>query len=447
MASIFFPSTIPTTEASSKFNDTNSVEIDKLQLDGIVTGFPDQTYRPYQLVTRAEAATMIGRALKLNGTQRQTQFPDVPKNHFASGYIQSAAEAGIITGYANGTFALNNRLTREEMAHILTRAFQLNEKSVIVFADVYPSMGSFEAINKLATARITAGYPDGTFQPRKQINRLEFGLLLARAVYPHYRDQVNAAFLKPIFKVTVDAPSAITVRPEPSTNREEIGKLASGTATWIYKIIGSWAYVASEEMIGFVSVKHLKAKPTSTQLSGKTIVVDPGHGGKDPGASGNGLREKDLLLDVGILTRLNLQAAGAKVIMTRDSDVFITLDDRVTVANDAKADAFISVHANSASSSSAHGTETYWNSTYASKESHQLAETIQKHLITSLKTSDRGAKQANFRVITKTTMPSVLIELGFITSSIDAEKMKTDQFKQDAAKAILKGVTEFYANQ
>lgn len=444
LGSTLFTNGLNRTEASIVFNDTNRQEILHLEREGIVTGFPGRMYRPEQRVTRAEAATMIGRALQLNGEKRETQFPDVPKNHFASGYIQSAVEAGIITGYPSGFFGLNDHMTREQMAHLLTRAFELNERSVVVFSDVFPVMVSFEAINKLATSKITTGYPDGTFRPRNHINRLEFGLLLARALYPEYQGQVTAAFLQPMFEVVVDAPNGLNVRPDPSTTRAPLGQLAHGTETSVFLIIGNWAYVASEQMIGFVSLRHINAKPISNELAGKTLVVDPGHGGTDPGAIGHGLREKDLVLDVGILTRLKLQSAGARVVMTRDSDVFVTLDGRVAIAEQAKANAFISIHANSSTSSAAHGTETFWNSTFASKESRELAESIQKHLIKNLKTRDRGAKQANFRVITATTMPSVLVELGFISNQAEAERMKTDQFKQDAADAIFQGVIDFY---
>lgn len=432
------------TEANSSFTDVNKEEITQLEIDGIVTGFPGQTYRPNQLVTRGEAAAMIGRALKLNGEKRQTIFPDVPANHFASGFIQSAVDAQILGGYPNGTFGLNNSMTREEMAHILTRAFQLTETSVIVFSDVFPSMVSFEPINKLATSQITTGYPGGTFKPRNPITRLEFGILLARALYPEFQGQVNAAYLQPNYEVTIDAPNGINVYPDPSTNKKEIGKLAQGAETSIYVTFGSWAYVGSEEIIGFVPVKNVNAIATTNELEGKTIVVDPGHGGTDPGASGNGIIEKNLILDVGLLAKIKLQSAGATVVMTRDTDVFIPLEGRVEKAHEVNANAFVSIHANANPNSSPHGTETYWNSTYTSIESKELAEKIQKHLIKNLKTKDRGVKQAGFKVIKTSTMPSVLVELGFISNPTEAAKMKTDQFKEASANAIYQGLIEFY---
>lgn len=444
-ASTILPIHTTITEASTKFTDVDSAEITRLVEEGIVKGFSSETYGPNLHVTRAEAATMIGRALQLNPKKRKTTFRDVPATHYASGYIQSAVDEGIITGYSDGTFGLDKQMSRAEMAIIITRAFDLNKKSVIVFADVYPIMFAFEAINKLATANITTGYSGGTFRPHNNITRLEYGLLLARALYPEYKGQVTAAFMQPTFEVTVTNSNGLSVYPTPSTTHSRIGTLANDAKTSIYQIIGRWAYVGSEEIIGFVPLAHLKSKAMSNALSGKKIVVDPGHGGSDPGANGYGIREKDIVLDVGHLLRLQLQKEGADVVMTRATDIFIPLDKRVEKAHEVNAGSFISVHANSFTNPAVHGTETFWNSTYQSQESKELAEKIQKHMLQSLQTYDRGAKQANFRVITKTTIPSVLVELGFLTNPTEAAKMKTDKFKQDAAEAISKGVIEFYS--
>lgn len=444
-ASTMLPIQTTITEASTEFTDVDSTEITRLQQEGIVKGFTNESYGPNLHVTRAEAATMIGRAMQLNAEKRKTKFPDVPATHYASGYIQSAVDAGIITGYSDGTFGLNKPMTRAEMAIMITRAFDLDETSVIVFADVYPIMFASDAINKLATAKITTGYPSGIFRPANNITRLEYGLLLARALYPEYKGQVSAATMQPTFEVTVTNRNGLSVYPDPSTTHPQIGTLANNAETAIYKIIGSWAFVGSEEIIGFIPLAHLKSIPTSTTLSGKKIVVDPGHGDTDPGANGYGIREKDIVLEVSILLRLQLQKAGADVVMTRDTDIFIPLDARVAKANEVNADSFISIHANAHTSPAAHGTETYWNSDHKSEESKELAEKIQKYMIQNLETYDRGAKQADFRVVTTTTIPSVLVELGFLTNPIEAAKMKTDKFKQDATAAISKGVIEFYS--
>ncbi|MGO4888779.1 N-acetylmuramoyl-L-alanine amidase [Anaerobacillus sp. MEB173] len=176
----------------------------------------------------------------------------------------------------------------------------------------------------------------------------------------------------------------------------------------------------------------------------KTIVIDPGHGGKDPGAVAFGLQEKDIVLDVGLRVQKLLKDTDLNVIMTRSTDVFLTLDERVKVGEAAKADAFVSIHTNGAENKAANGTETYWDSKNSSEQSKQLAEKIQKKLLAKLGTNDRGVKQAGFHVIRNSKMPSVLIELGFTTNEAEANRMKTDDFRQKSAEAIVEGIKEFY---
>lgn len=154
--------------------------------------------------------------------------------------------------------------------------------------------------------------------------------------------------------------------------------------------------------------------------------------------------KKDIVLDVALKLQKLLEAEGAKVVMTRTNNTFIKLADRATIANNAKADIFISLHINSAGSEAAHGTETYWNNNYQSTESKKLAEKIQKRLIEKLGTNNRGVKEANFYVIKNTTMPSVLAELGFISNEAEAAKLKTSQFRENAAEAVLLGVLDYY---
>ena len=96
---------------------------------GVIAGYSDGTFRPNEKVTRAQAAMMIGRALNLDGTKRSAAFSDVSDSHQASGYIASAAEAGIIKGYQNGTFRPDETVTRGQMAIFLSRVFQLNEEA------------------------------------------------------------------------------------------------------------------------------------------------------------------------------------------------------------------------------------------------------------------------------------------------------------------------------
>ena len=162
-------------------------EIAYLSSRGIVSGYNNGTIQPYNTITRAEVAVMLGRALHLDATKRATVFRDVASSDFASGYIQSAYERGLINGYLDGTFRPQQPITRAETAIILSRAYPLPGGSSMMFKDVTARVTGHEAIAKLAAARIAEGYPDGTFRPYQFVKRLEFFVFTARADNERFR--------------------------------------------------------------------------------------------------------------------------------------------------------------------------------------------------------------------------------------------------------------------
>ncbi len=174
----------------------------------------------------------------------------------------------------------------------------------------------------------------------------------------------------------------------------------------------------------------------------KTIVIDPGHGGSDPGAIGNDLLEKDINLSVSLKLKNELTKLGYNVIMIRTADVEVALQDRPIVANNAGADIYVSIHTNAYDSPTAKGIETYSHPDFT--EDGILAKAIHSELVKdkSLFTIDRGLKTANFYVLRETAMPAVLIELGFITNEEDAKILVERQ--DDFAKAIARGIDNYF---
>lgn len=172
------------------------------------------------------------------------------------------------------------------------------------------------------------------------------------------------------------------------------------------------------------------------------IVIDPGHGGNDPGAIGpNGIKEKDVALAIAKKVAALLKSAGIDAQLTRDNDVFVELSARAAKANTAKANYFVSIHCNSATSSQAHGTETYC---YAKGgEGEKLAAAVQKHLIQELKLTDRGVKTANYAVLRETKMPAILTEVAFISNPQEEALLRNELFQNLAAKAIAEGICEY----
>lgn len=211
-----------------------------------------------------------------------------------------------------------------------------------------------------------------------------------------------------------------------------------------------------------------------------TIVVDPGHGGRDSGARGNGYNEKDIALQVATRLANNLRQ-DYNVIMTRDSDFFVPLDARAKIGNDANADFFISIHLNSGSSSSANGTEVFYFSkkdqgSYATqvakfenkvdgsygdvpfsdfilndifyrknqKTSQAIAESVLNNLINTTGLRRRGVFGANFAVLRGSNSPSILVELGFMNNYSDLSQYLTPDGQERAANAIGSAIRSYF---
>lgn len=175
----------PDVPASNRFHD----EIRFLVEQEIISGYPDGSFQPKRNVTRGEAAIMIGRALDLDGTKRDTKFKDVSKNSGASGYIASAAAKGIIGGYPDGTFRPDQQIIRGDMAIILSRVFGLEFGSIREFNDVGMNMKASEAIYNIAGEYITTGYEDNSFRPNGKVTREQFSAFLSRGMSPEFKQR------------------------------------------------------------------------------------------------------------------------------------------------------------------------------------------------------------------------------------------------------------------
>jgi len=180
------------------------------------------------------------------------------------------------------------------------------------------------------------------------------------------------------------------------------------------------------------------------------VVLDPGHGGPDPGAVGiGGLRETDVVLDVSLQVARLLQARGVQVVMTRTSEVDVDLPPRVSLANSSGADAFVSVHANALSMArpDVNGVETFFFEGGGSR-SRALATALQQQMMAiSPGSPDRGVKTGRFFVIRRTVMPSALVEMGFVTGSLDAPRLANANFRRRMALALAAGILQYLQQQ
>jgi len=169
----------------------------------------------------------------------------------------------------------------------------------------------------------------------------------------------------------------------------------------------------------------------------RTVVIDAGHGGHDRGGvPGQRISEKDKCLDVAQRLRNILQASGYRVIMTRDSDVFIPLGTRVAIANAHPGATFVSIHFNCASRSGANGIETY----YYRSDSAGLAQSIHRNVLSGAPSENRGIRRRGFYVLRKTSIPSVLVECGFLTNPTEGSLALTANYRQTLATQIARGI-------
>jgi N-acetylmuramoyl-L-alanine amidase len=280
-----------------------------------------------------------------------------------------------------------------------------------------------------------------------------------------------------IFPLSDPARLVIDVRGERPTEISASGPIISATPS---------ERIVVPKLDDQTAGKEKKPRPPKPTVISKIrrIVIDPGHGGHDPGAVGvNGLQEKDVVLAIGLMLRDQLkEKLGVDVVMTRSTDVFIPLEERTAIANKVGADLFLSVHANAAPNRSAAGIETYYlnlaktdkvaqlaakeNGTslekvsvlqailfdlmanYKLNDSAHLADEVQKSLCGKIRTGygevkNLGVKQGPFYVLVGASMPSILVETAFLSNVAEESRLKDPVYQQIAAEGILNGVRSY----
>lgn len=203
----------------------------------------------------------------------------------------------------------------------------------------------------------------------------------------------------------------------------------------------------------FVSSARAAITPNLRPLQGHKVMIDPGHGGKDPGAIGlAGVREKDVVLDVSLELARQLRDWGAEVRLTRDSDRQVAgpdapkredLQARVDLANNWPAEIFISMHANANENRAIKGTEAYV-SRNSSEASKRLATAMHTHMVNDLGLPDRRVLKSDFYVIKNTSMPGMLMEIAYVSNAEEEAKLGDPNFRRQAATAMAEGVKDYF---
>lgn len=247
-----------------------------------------------------------------------------------------------------------------------------------------------------------------------------------------------------IVAVNVDI---LRLRGGPGTEYDILDRLVRGTVLIVKGSKDKWlSVITPDNKIGWVHGDYVVSVETAVDVfKGKIIIVDPGHGGSDPGATGvTGLKEKEVNLAISKHLIALLTGAGAEVIVTRSGDQSVSNQQRVDLANGSKADLYVSIHANAFSNPESNGTEThYCDKNGSGTASRYLAQQLQRELVPVLGLRDRGVKASSFFVITNVEIPAALVELGFMTN-LEEEAFLNDPANQLlAAEALYRGIQAY----
>ncbi|KFE70022.1 N-acetylmuramoyl-L-alanine amidase [Hyalangium minutum] len=315
----------------------------------------------------------------------------------------------------------------------------------------------------------------------------------AEAPVPTAKDSKVAA--TPAAPASAPAPVAVTLPSKPKTEPVAVSVVKSAPEPTVVPVKPAPSNPVLDPHIAEARMKTAaklsrRAELTLVEQLGlkvRRVIIDPGHGGHDTGAIGkNGTREKDITLAISLKLAEELKERGLEVILTREDDHYVRLEDRAQFANESRGDLFISIHCNSAASSKLHGVETYTLNISADRysirlaarenastekgisdlqfiladlatkantgESTRLASQVQKSLVGQLSKEysdikDLGNKEALFYVLLGVKMPAILVETAFLSHSEEEQRLGSEAYQDSVAQAIAQGVEEFLGDR
>lgn len=330
-----------------------------------------------------------------------------------------------LTGYIKKSEVLNPDDAQKELTGIV-KVISLN-----VYSSLSRSSGvlkSYEQGRVLKYKTYTANWYQATV------------IVNGKAVtgYIHKQDIENSVSSPVSLKGTAQDPSGVRVYTRASATSDVLKSYPKGSKLKYKTFTSEWhqvtVYINNKPVTGYIKKTSLEKG-----LKGKVIVVDAGHGGVDNGAKGV---EKLLNLKTAIQLESLLKAAGAKVVMSRTNDVYLTLSERVEVSHQYNADAFVSIHYNSNPNPSPHGIETYYLA--ANVNELLMAKYVQQEVIMQTGLYDRGVKTGDFHVIRENKNAAILIELGFLSNPTEFEVVSTSAYQKKAATGIYKGLEKYF---
>ncbi|GAB6628749.1 N-acetylmuramoyl-L-alanine amidase [Bacillus cereus] len=373
------------------------------------------------------------------------KFPDVPAKHWAEDSIYYLVEKGAVTGNEKGMFEPGKEITRAEAATMMAQILNLP-----IDKNAKPSFGDSQNqwytpfIAAVEKAGFVKGKGAGVFDPTGKIDRVSMASLIVEAY--KLDSKVNG-----------------TPATKFSDLEKSWGKAKANILVELGISIGTGDKWEPEKILTKAEAAQFIKKADSLKIGNplveKVVIIDPGHGGFDPGNPGQGVEESKIVFDTSLrLQKLLEKNTPLKALLTREengnpgSNKNESLANRVKFGQENNADIFVSIHANSSENHDGHGTETYYykkskrgEETQIEKDSEVLAKKIQNRVVEALHTRDRNIKDNHsLYVVNNNTVPAVLTELAFIDNDIDNGKLATESGRQIAAEAVYAGILDYY---
>src|SRR5580692_11111672 len=431
------------------------------QLDGILV-------KPEPKITRPGAATKLP-ASETASSVNPSASPDEQTNSAVATDADSTAEP------------LSGSVTPQELAklpHVTGIRHWSSADASTVVLDLEDQV-QYEAHRLTGPDRIYFDLHDTSLAPEFAGKAIEIGdALLARVRVA----QPVSGLTRVVLETRGNSNFSVSLEPNPYRLVVQVRKLGTETKAQVNLFPGAEA--EKQKLAIVVPPPSREDLLLRARVPKMRIVVDAGHGGWDLGTVGRqGLLEKDLVLEIAQrLGKLLESRLGADVILTRNDDNYIPLDERAGMANHAQADLFVSVHANYSDLPSARGVETYYTNFFSSpntkdletrqgttgnkspvtaslspaelhdkiEQSRRLAASVQRSLYGTLAVQnpglrDRGVKEASYVVLTETAMPGILAEVSFVSSPTDEQKLRSDGYREQIAEALYKGIARYAA--
>ena len=464
----------------------------------VVSGYPDGTFHPGAALSRGQAAKMLVRQRGLAADCRLSRrFSDVDATYRP--YVETAADKGWITGYSDGTFRPYVGLQRQHMAVIMVRSLGWAEAAEALTA--IADRGAAGCLQRRGRDRDRGPTLRGPGAGPRLVQGGRRRPSLARHV-----DHPGTVLARGLPGRTARSRGG---RSDPGRNRpsghdpgglrslrragnghqshERLQRAGDRCGEGGRRRAGEPTLSVGSPEVQRAATRQLSYRPQAVRITltldrfsrfevatlppsdgkGNRIVVDvfkradgppgsgpplialdAGHGGSDTGAIGvTGVKEKNINLAITLEVDRILREKGLRTMLTRSDDSYPTLQERTDLANQAQASIFVSIHNNAAGDPASEGTETFYWGTDAeySVEGKRLAEAIQRNLIASLGSVDRGARTHwnNLHVLAESNMTAALTEVGFLTNAEEEAKLKDPAYQKKAAAAVARGILEY----